>query len=70
MIAGQLVHVITDLVTNRGLEVQVVGVSYDDDIGLAVQTIERVQVEDSRVLGDPVPAARSPFAPTGAGSVG
>ncbi len=33
----------------------VVGVSYNDDLGLAVRTIERVVSEDSRVLKDPAP---------------
>ena len=33
----------------------VVGVSYNDDLGLAVSTIERVLSEDDRVLKDPAP---------------
>ena len=33
----------------------VMGISYDDDIDLAIQTMERVIGEDSRVLGDPAP---------------
>lgn len=33
----------------------VVGVSYDDDLGVAVKTIERVLSEDGRVLQDPAP---------------
>ncbi|MCK5651162.1 MAG: mechanosensitive ion channel, partial [Gemmatimonadetes bacterium] len=34
----------------------VVGISYDDDIGLAIQTIEDVLARDDRVLPDPKPA--------------
>jgi small conductance mechanosensitive channel len=33
----------------------VIGISYDDDIGTAVATIERVLGNDSRVLPDPAP---------------
>lgn len=33
----------------------VVGISYDDDIGLAIQTIEDVLARDDRVLPDPEP---------------
>ena len=33
----------------------VMGVSYDDDIGLAMQTLERVIAEDPRVLAEPEP---------------
>jgi small conductance mechanosensitive channel len=33
----------------------VVGVSYDDDLAVAVSTIERVLQEDSRVLAEPAP---------------
>ena len=33
----------------------VVGVSYDDDVGLAMRTLERVVGEDPRVLDDPPP---------------
>jgi len=32
-----------------------VGVSYDDDLGVALETIERVVKADSRVLADPAP---------------
>ena len=33
----------------------VVGVSYNDDLGLAISTIERTLKEDSRVLAEPAP---------------
>lgn len=33
----------------------VVGISYDDDIGVALETIERVLGDDDRVLADPEP---------------
>jgi small conductance mechanosensitive channel len=33
----------------------VVGVSYDDDLGVAFSTIERILKEDSRILADPAP---------------
>ncbi|RMG47596.1 MAG: mechanosensitive ion channel family protein [Acidobacteria bacterium] len=38
----------------RRLEI-VVGVSYDDDLSTAVETVERVLGEDPRVLSDPAP---------------
>jgi small conductance mechanosensitive channel len=33
----------------------VMGISYDDDIGRAIETMDRVIKEDSRVLADPAP---------------
>jgi small conductance mechanosensitive channel len=33
----------------------VMGISYDDDISVAIETIERVLAGDDRILGDPAP---------------